>query len=68
MSVMKDLDIQLRNGDLVTLEEGASRLGLAVSTLRVQAWKGKIETVRVGKRLQLVRTTELDRYAREQRR
>lgn len=68
MSVMSDLDVQLKNGDLVTLEEGAAKLGLAVSTLRVQAWKGKIATVRVGKRLRLVRTEELDRYAREQRR
>lgn len=68
MGKMKDLDIQLQNGDLLTLEEGAKSLGLSPSTLRVQAWKGKIATVRVGKRLQLVSKGELDRYAREQRR
>lgn len=49
---------------LVTLAEAAERLGLAPVTLRLQAAKGVLRAIKVG-RDWLVTEAELERYARE---
>jgi predicted site-specific integrase-resolvase len=42
-----------REPDVVTIHEFARRLSVSVATARVWAYRGRIDTVRVGSRLQV---------------
>jgi excisionase family DNA binding protein len=51
----------MTNGDLLTVEQAASRLGLKVPTIRAWMLHRKLAYVRVGQRATRIPSSEIDR-------
>ncbi len=52
------------NAVYVTTTQAAQRLGVTGGTVRAQIGKGKLDATKLGP-IQVIRTDELERYARE---